>query len=191
MDFYGTHTMGSMGSIPLQFGKTHSQQLMFTPNTPTTPNYSALYMDSRASPHLTSFIGNLSQVTPYNGHEIVMMRNGVVVSIQQIGKGTFTIGYLSLSLNNLLLVPNLAKNLVSSTHNLISVGFKPNSFSMKDLTQNTTMLVEGVENRLYQFPKRNWWISLQVQEYSFVIKIYVVVLITNKVVVLFSVISHI
>lgn len=79
-----------------------------------------------------------------------MKGNYVIVPIQKIDKGILTACDLYLSLNNLILFPNLAKNLVSirqlGLDNLVSIEFYPNSFSVKDLTKNTTLLVRRVEN---------------------------------------------
>jgi histone deacetylase 1/2 len=74
------------------------------------------YPDSGASHHLTFNPNNLAYRTPYNGHEQVMMGNGQGVSIQSLGQSKFPSPNnpnVHFTLNELLHVPNVSKNLLS------------------------------------------------------------------------------
>ncbi|GKV31042.1 hypothetical protein SLEP1_g39784 [Rubroshorea leprosula] len=67
------------------------------------------YADTGASDHMTSRIGNLIFKRPYNGKQKVYTGDGTPLHITHIG--SMSVG--PLKLNNVLVVPNLKKNLIS------------------------------------------------------------------------------
>ncbi|KAL5577266.1 hypothetical protein UlMin_018965 [Ulmus minor] len=81
-------------------------------NTATDKNW---YPDSGATNHVTNDIQNLSCGTDYNGTQKIHMGNGKGLSIKHIGKTTIPSSFYShcLSLNNILHVPSITKNLLS------------------------------------------------------------------------------
>lgn len=74
------------------------------------------YPDLGASHHITYDSGNFTQITPYQGSEKVHLGNGQAISISSLGTSQFYSPqnrHTLLTLNNLLHVPTIAKNLVS------------------------------------------------------------------------------
>lgn len=74
------------------------------------------FPDSGASHHITSDQNNFSQQAPYTGMEQVHMGNGQGLPISSIGSTHFVSPlhpHITLSLNNLLHVPTITKNLMS------------------------------------------------------------------------------
>lgn len=117
------------------------------------------YPDSAASHHLTFNPHNLAYRTPYNGQEQVFMGNGQGVSIQSFGYSSFTAPFNSnvkLSLNDLLHVPNISKNLLSvskfAQDNNVIFEFHPYKCFVKS-QDSKQILLEGVvgSDGLYQF----------------------------------------
>ncbi|MCH96431.1 retrovirus-related pol polyprotein from transposon TNT 1-94 [Trifolium medium] len=83
------------------------------------------YPDSGASHHLTFNPNNLAYRTPYNGHEQVMMGNGQGVSIKSLGQSQFSSPHnpnVHFKLNELLHVPNISKNLLSESKQVLLEG---------------------------------------------------------------------
>jgi len=117
------------------------------------------YPDSGASHHITFNPQKLAYRTPYNGQEQVLMGNGQGVSIQSLGYSSFTAPFNSnvkLSLNDLLHVPNISKNLLSvskfAQDNNVIFEFHPYKCFVKSQDSKQTLL-EGVvgSDGLYQF----------------------------------------
>ncbi|KAL5575556.1 hypothetical protein UlMin_017255 [Ulmus minor] len=81
-------------------------------NTATDKNW---YPDSGATNHVTNDIQNLSCGTDYNGTQKIHMGNCKGLSIKHIGKSTIPSSFYSypLTLNNILHVPSITKNLLS------------------------------------------------------------------------------
>jgi histone deacetylase 1/2 len=74
------------------------------------------FPDSGASYHVTNDPNNLQQLTPFEGHDQIYIGNGQGLAISSAGSSTFSSPLLphhSLTLNNLLLVPSITKNLIS------------------------------------------------------------------------------
>ena len=66
-----------------------------------------------ASSHMTSNKGMLSHLRPYRRHESVMVGNGTLLPITHIGHTTISYGNTVLPLKNVLVVPDLERNLLS------------------------------------------------------------------------------
>ena len=74
---------------------------------------SAWHPDTGATDHMTGNAGNLHSLTPYTGNDGVMVGNGNILPITHIGKATVGSGDSSIPLNDVLLVPDIKKDLLS------------------------------------------------------------------------------
>ena len=63
--------------------------------------------------HITDDPGNLDSLTPYHGSDGVMVGNGQTLPITHFGQATIGTGVSSINLNDVLLVPDIKKNLLS------------------------------------------------------------------------------
>ncbi|KAM2874298.1 hypothetical protein COP2_017588 [Malus domestica] len=70
-------------------------------------------VDSGASHHMTADINALTQVTPFEGSDKIIIGNGTGLSIHNIGSATIQTNNHSLLLNKILHVPRIARNLLS------------------------------------------------------------------------------
>ena len=93
-------------------------------------------MDTGASAHMTSHPGNLSTMTPSSTSSRIIVGNGHALPITHTGSATFPSTSTPLSLNNVLVSPNLIQNLVSvrslTRDNSVTVEFDASGFSVKD-----------------------------------------------------------
>ena len=79
-------------------------------NSPTAGEW---VPDTGATAHITDDLGTLSKLTPYASSDSVMVGNGSELSITYTGNARIFSPGSSLSLNNVLVVPNIKKNLLS------------------------------------------------------------------------------
>jgi hypothetical protein len=93
-------------------------------------------MDSDASSHMAAYPGNLSSLSPTSTNSRIIIDNGASLPITHIGSAAFPSTSRPLSLNNVLVSPQLRHNLVSvktlSHDNSITVEFDALGFSVKD-----------------------------------------------------------
>ncbi|CAH9094995.1 unnamed protein product [Cuscuta epithymum] len=68
------------------------------------------YIDSGASSHMTATPSTLDQAVPYTGKDKVSVSNGATLPISSIGHSFI---YPNLVLNDVLVVPQITKNLLS------------------------------------------------------------------------------
>lgn len=73
----------------------------------------ARYPDTGVSAHMTADAGKLHPLIPCTGPEKIMVGNGESLNISHIGDTTIATGNNSLPLHNVLVVPNIKKNLIS------------------------------------------------------------------------------
>ncbi|KAL9234053.1 hypothetical protein vseg_008969 [Gypsophila vaccaria] len=117
---------------------------------PPDDNY---YMDTGASSHMTASNGNLSSYSSLSNNRHIIVGNGSLIPI--VGRGTLTLPHphQSLTLNNILHVPNIIKNLVSvrqfTTDNRVSVKFDPFGFTVKDLKTGMPIMRSHSTGDLY------------------------------------------
>uniref|UniRef100_A0A803Q551 Retrovirus-related Pol polyprotein from transposon TNT 1-94-like beta-barrel domain-containing protein n=1 Tax=Cannabis sativa TaxID=3483 RepID=A0A803Q551_CANSA len=115
------------------------------------------YPDSGATHHLTPHAQNLSRSTDLNCDQQILMGDASSLPIKTIGHTSFLspIHSQSLTLNNLLYVPLITKNLMSvsqfATDNNVSFEFFLNSCYVKDLATKKILLVGRLDNGLYKF----------------------------------------
>ncbi|KAA8544767.1 hypothetical protein F0562_019529 [Nyssa sinensis] len=77
-----------------------------TEDSPWHPNTSA-------TDHMTASTSNLQSVTPYTKSNGVMVGNGHILPITHIGTATLSSGSSSIKLNDVLIVPDIQKDLLS------------------------------------------------------------------------------
>lgn len=83
-------------------------------HTTTSPLPSSQWLvDSAASHHITSDLQNLSIKHPYHGNDIVVIGNGVGLSISHTGSLSLDSPSKTFSLHDILYVPSMHKNLIS------------------------------------------------------------------------------
>ncbi|PNY18109.1 retrovirus-related Pol polyprotein from transposon TNT 1-94 [Trifolium pratense] len=116
----------------------------------------AWYPDSGASHHLTYNPNNLSYQVPYGGHDQVLMGNGQGVSIHSLGQSEFNSPnepMVKLTLKDLLHVPNISKNLLSGSNQVLLEGivgadglyqFKPFQFLSNNEANSSSNQVHSV-----------------------------------------------
>ena len=101
-------------------------------------------LESRASHHVTSYLGNLFLHTPYDRPDDIMIGDDTRVSITHIGSKALSSPSNSFKLNHVLSVSPMQKNLISISkfchQNNTSIKFSPCSFFVKDPTIRTTLL---------------------------------------------------
>lgn len=100
-------------------------------------------MDSGASSHMASDPGNLSYLKPSTSQSVTV-GNGSSIPITHTGYKTIHSPSKPLHLHNILVVPNIIKNLISvrqfTIDNYCSIQFDPYGFSVKDLLTGTVIL---------------------------------------------------
>ena len=114
-------------------------------------------LDSGASHHMTSDLGNLSLHAPYNGGDDVILGDGSGLQISHTGSFSLPSYTQPLFLNNVLYVPSLDKNLISvfqlcSTNNA-SVTFTPTFFQVRDLITGALRLEGKPKDGTYEWPR--------------------------------------
>lgn len=105
-------------------------------------------MDTGASSHMAAHPGNLSHSFPTSTESRIIVGNGAGLSISHIGSANFPSTSKPLSLNNVLVSPQLIQNLVSvktlSRDNSVTVEFDAFGFSVKDA--RTRMVLHRCES---------------------------------------------
>lgn len=93
----------------------------------------AWLLDSGATHHMTSDLNNLAMHHPYSGDDAVLIGDGSGLPITHAGSLSLPSSSRNLTLNNVLCVPNIAKNLISvyrlCNANKVSVEFFSGIFS--------------------------------------------------------------
>ncbi|KAJ9547961.1 hypothetical protein OSB04_020504 [Centaurea solstitialis] len=113
-------------------------------------------LDSGASHHVTTDLNNLSLHAPYVGSDDVMIGDGTGLSISHTGSASLSTPTTKFSLNDVLCVPSMKKNLISVSKfcitNNTSVEFLPFSYLVKDLRTGTTLLTGNAKDGVYEWP---------------------------------------
>lgn len=94
------------------------------------------YTDTGATDHITSDLDRLTMREQYHGNDIVKVGNGAGLHISHLGSCSINTASRPLTLNNVLHVPEIAKNLLSvhklSRDNNVYFEFHPWHFFIKD-----------------------------------------------------------
>lgn len=116
------------------------------------------FPNSGATNHLTSDSTNLMTKAKFFGSDHVHIGNGKGLSIKHIGHSEFTTPFLSsktLSLKQLLRVPEIRKNLLSvskfAQDKLVYFEFHPTTCFVKDLKTKVVLLEGHLKDGLYVF----------------------------------------
>ena len=106
---------------------------------PTPNNYTGganWYMDTGATAHMSAHPGNLASFTPVLTDRRIIVGDGSTLPITHIGHASFPSTSRPLSLSNILVSPDLIKNLVSvkrfTRENPVTVEFDDIGFCVKD-----------------------------------------------------------
>jgi histone deacetylase 1/2 len=124
-------------------------------NAAGTSNAGNWVMDSGATSHMVSDPGILSFTSHAPSSSHVTVGNGVSLPISSTGHTTIHTPPRTFSLNNVLVVPSIIKNLLSTrqftTDNLVSIEFDPFGFSIKDLQTRREIIRCSSPGPLYEF----------------------------------------
>ncbi|GAA0162996.1 hypothetical protein LIER_18974 [Lithospermum erythrorhizon] len=113
------------------------------------------YLDSGASNHFTADLQNLSLHNEYNGSDHITIGNGNSLAIDHIGTSHIPISKSnSLTLNNVLHVPAIKKNLLSvsqlTLNNNVFIEFHASRCFVKNF-QGQVLLKGTIDHGLYRF----------------------------------------
>jgi GAG-pre-integrase domain len=102
------------------------------------PDSSNWIVDFGATHHVTNDLSNLSSFFSYKGSDKLHIGNGIGLDISHIGSQTFQVVNYTITLHNILCVPNFSTNLISLSQLLLqnpslSINFTSSSYSIKDL----------------------------------------------------------
>ena len=123
---------------------------------PTCANW---YLDSGATHHLTNDINNMHVSEVFTGTSKLLVGNGVGLSITHIGNAALKShnsnnAFLTLKLNDILLVPQITKNLISISRltkdNDVVIEFTNKICFVKDKVRNLIILQGKAEKGLYK-----------------------------------------
>ena len=122
------------------------------------PSDNNWYLDSGATHHLTNDVNNMHVHEAYSGRSKLFIGNGASLCITHIGHAVLklknSITSPTIKLNNILLVPQITKNLISISQltkdNNVVVEFTDKFYFVKDKVKNLIMLQGKAENGLYK-----------------------------------------
>ncbi|GKE29181.1 hypothetical protein Tco_1444565, partial [Tanacetum coccineum] len=101
-------------------------------------------MDTRATSHLSSYTGNLHTSSLNRNFHSIIVINGLSIPVTHSGHVQIPNPYRPLHLRNVLVTPNIIKNLVSvrkfTTDNKCSIDFDPYDFTVRDYHTRQTLL---------------------------------------------------
>ena len=104
-------------------------------------------MDYGAISHMINDAGKLSYVKPYHGNYVIYVGDGNCIPITHIGDTSITTNEGNLKLKDVLVVPDLKKNLLFvgkfTSDNHCSFEFTSFCFVVKD--QNKRMIVRSIK----------------------------------------------
>ncbi|GKB99813.1 ribonuclease H-like domain-containing protein [Tanacetum coccineum] len=111
------------------------------------------YMDTGVTSHLSSHTGNLQTSFLNRNFHSVIVGNGSSIPVTHSGHVQIPNPYRPLHLRNVLVTPNIIKNLVSvrkfTTDNKCSIDFDPYGFTIRDYHTRQTLLCCDSTGDLY------------------------------------------
>jgi len=124
------------------------------PNTVSDPNW---YHDTGSTNHLTPELSNLNlRAEEYTGSEQIKVGNGQGLDIHHTGLASLPSPNHTFTLQSLLHVPQIEKNLISvnqfTKDNHVFIEFHPYCFRVKDLHTGTLLLQGPSKGGLYPWP---------------------------------------
>ena len=110
-------------------------------------------LDSGAYHHVTTNLNNLNLHAPYDGPDDIVIGDGIELHITHSSSTSLFIPSHSFTLQNVLCVPNMKRNLISISQffktNKTSVEFLPSSFHVKDLKTRGAILIHSRSKDLF------------------------------------------
>lgn len=139
-------------SNPTAFVATQvSNPFVATPETVVDPNW---YVDSGATNHVTVNYNNLTNSMDYGGTELVTIGNGEKLHISYTGHSYLCDGTNMFKLQNVLCVPDIAKNLISvsklAQDNSIFIELYGDCCLIKDKATCKTLVRGELDDGLYR-----------------------------------------
>ncbi|KAJ9551570.1 hypothetical protein OSB04_015615 [Centaurea solstitialis] len=111
------------------------------------------YMDTGASAHMAANPGKLRSVSNSSSTSHVLVGDGFYIPVKGSGIAQLSPSHPHLTLSNVLITPNIIKNLVSvrkfTIDNQVSIEFDPFGFSVKDLRSRATIMRCNSSGELY------------------------------------------
>ena len=130
-----------------------SQALVSTTFSDTQDQDPTWYIDTGAISHMTYDKGNLQHSSIYNGYNHVIVGNGTCLKISHVGDTTLYSPHGKLNLHDVLVVPNIKKNLISVTKltedNSCFFEFHYFGFQIKDQTMGKILAMGHRKDGLY------------------------------------------
>jgi Reverse transcriptase (RNA-dependent DNA polymerase)/gag-polypeptide of LTR copia-type/GAG-pre-integrase domain len=143
----------SSPAVHLTTQSAQPHQALIAEPTPTSDK-GTWYLDSGASTHVTFDLNSLSNSYPYSGLEAVHIGNGKALAIANKGSATLVTDSKSLTLNNILHVPEITKNLLSvsqlTVDNNVNIEFSSDCCFIKDKATNQILLHGILHKGLYK-----------------------------------------
>lgn len=167
--WYGAPNFHSQGAPNVWFRSSRPPAMIspppstFVANTlPPSSTSASWFPDSGASFHVTNDAKNIQQPTPFEEHDQIFVGNGQGLNILSAGVSTVyapcdSHTHTHLTLNNLLLVPKIIKNLLSASQfskdNNVDFIFSANKCLVKSQVSDAILLEGHVGlDGLYVFP---------------------------------------
>jgi len=111
------------------------------------------YPDNGATSHITNNANALDNATPYSGNDGVLVGNGESLPVTHIDSISALNSFNSLSLCDILVVPELTKNLISISSLTLDLNccviFVASSFTIQDLQTRAVLGTSRHRNGLY------------------------------------------
>ncbi|KAG6667017.1 hypothetical protein CIPAW_01G071400 [Carya illinoinensis] len=124
------------------------------------PKQAFWHPDTRATDHMIANQGTLQSVTPYTGHDGIMVGNGKSLPITHTGQVMIRFAQSKIQLNNVLMVPDIKKDLLSvsrlTSDYPLKFGFDGNGFVIKDRMTLRTVAIGRNRKGLYVFNAAAW-----------------------------------
>lgn len=116
-------------------------------------NDATWYFDTVASAHMTPSKGNFIQKNPYTGSDHVLVGNGTLLNIENIGYAQLPSTSRPLHLQSIFHVPQLRHNLISvkklCRDNNCKVDFDDSSVCVKDKVTGKPLLQASIKGDVY------------------------------------------
>ncbi|KAF8389069.1 hypothetical protein HHK36_025754 [Tetracentron sinense] len=119
------------------------------------PQDPELIPDTGASSHMTNDPGIFTALKPYKGDDKIIVGNGQALEISHVGSATIPIGSKKIMLDNVLLVPKIARNLLSVSQmiddNSCIFEFSSTGFVIKDQKTGRILVRGSRDGSLHSF----------------------------------------
>lgn len=132
----------------------NAQAHLMAPQYLSSPNTTNWLFDSRASFHATNDLNNLSIHAPYNETEELVIGDGWCLQISHIGSVIIQTPHTPFILKNVLYVPSLSRNIITTSRICIDknflIEFNSFVFVIKDLASKTPLFKGTTTKGMYE-----------------------------------------